>query len=131
VKTDTPGGNNIADLRETARRRRAAPALVVLSLAATGAALAQGYPTKPIRFVTTSGPDVVPRLLGQKFTAAWGQQVLVDPQADGGGTVSATVVAKAPPDGHTLLLATGAHTISPSFYKLPYDMARDSGAKAE
>lgn len=45
-----------------------------------GAALAQNYPTRPIRFVTTSGPDVLPRLLGQKFTAAWGQQVLVDPQ---------------------------------------------------
>jgi tripartite-type tricarboxylate transporter receptor subunit TctC len=88
-------------------------------------AQAQQYPVKPIRFVTTSGPDALPRLLGQKFTAAWGQQVLIDPQAGGGGMVSASVVVKAPPDGHTLLLATGAHTISPSFLKLPYDMARD------
>lgn len=65
-----------------------------LCVVAMNAALAQQYPVKPIRFVTTSGPDVLPRLLGQKFTAAWSQQVLVDPQGGGGGTVSATVVAK-------------------------------------
>jgi tripartite-type tricarboxylate transporter receptor subunit TctC len=64
-------------------------------------------------------------MVGRKLTEAWGQQVIIDPQGGGGGLMSGSVAAKAPPDGHTLLLATGSHTISPSFYKLPYDMVRD------
>ncbi len=88
-------------------------------------ALAQQYPTKPIRIVMTSGPDALPRMVGRKLTETWGQQVIIDPQGGGGGLMSGSVAAKAAPDGYTLLLATGSHTISPSFYKLPYDMVRD------
>ena len=99
MKDKTLGAYNIGDRREMVRRGWAVPAMVVFWSVTMNAALAQSYPTRPIRFVTTSGPDVVPRLLGQKFTAAWGQQVLVDPQAGGGGTVSASVVAKGPADG--------------------------------
>ncbi len=91
----------------------------------SGAVFAQTYPAKPIRWVTGGGPDAMARILGQKFTDAWGQQVLVEERGGGGGLLSAEAVAKSPPDGYTLLLATGTHTINPNFFKLPYDMVRD------
>jgi tripartite-type tricarboxylate transporter receptor subunit TctC len=86
---------------------------------------AGAYPIKPIRFVTGGGPDAMARILGQKFTEAWGQQVVVEERSGGGGMMSAEVVAKANPDGYTLLLATGTHTISPNFFKLSYDMVKN------
>jgi tripartite-type tricarboxylate transporter receptor subunit TctC len=97
-----------------------------LAAAIAGApAAAQQYPVKPIRWVTGGGPDSMARILGQKFTDAWGQQVVVEERGGGGGLLSAEQVAKAAPDGYTLLLATGTHTINPNFFKLPYDMVRD------
>jgi tripartite-type tricarboxylate transporter receptor subunit TctC len=83
------------------------------------------YPTKPIRFIVGPGPDSLARLFGQKMTGAWGQPVIVDQRGGGGGTISAEAVAKAPPDGYTLLLMTGTHAINPSVYKTNYDMVRD------
>ncbi|TMH81316.1 MAG: tripartite tricarboxylate transporter substrate binding protein, partial [Betaproteobacteria bacterium] len=71
------------------------------------------------------GPDSLARLFGQKLTEAWGQPVLVDQRGGGGGTISAEAVAKAPPDGYTLLLATGTHAINPLVYKTSYDIVRD------
>src|SRR3954462_9729080 len=59
------------------------------------------------------------------MTYAWGQPVIVDHRAGGGGTISAEAVAKAAPDGYTLLLMTGTHAINPSIYKTNYDMVRD------
>jgi tripartite-type tricarboxylate transporter receptor subunit TctC len=85
----------------------------------------QRFPYKPIRWVTGGGPDTMARILGQKMTAAWGQQVVVEERGGGGGMLSADVVARATPDGYTLLLATGTHAISPNYFKVPYDMARD------
>ena len=105
-------------------KTRIAAALAVLACLST-IALAQQYPTKPVRIVMTSGPDALPRMVGRRLTEAWGQQLIIDPQGGGGGLMSGSVAAKAAPDGYTLLLATGSHTISPSFYKLPYDMVRD------
>ncbi|MBC7779795.1 MAG: tripartite tricarboxylate transporter substrate binding protein [Proteobacteria bacterium] len=86
---------------------------------------AQSYPNRPLRFVTGGGPDALARILGPKFTETWGQPVVIEERGGAGGMLSAEVVAKANPDGHTLLLATGTHTINPNFYKLSYDMARD------
>lgn len=86
---------------------------------------AQTYPNKPIRFITGGGPDAMARLLGPKMSEAWGQQVLIEERGGAGGMLSAELVAKAPPDGHTILLATGTHTINPNFYKLTYDMPGD------
>src|SRR3954462_9922812 len=86
---------------------------------------AQPYPAKPIRFVTGGGPDAMARILGPKLTAAWGQQGVVEERGGGGGMISAETVARTSPDGYTLLLATGTHTISPNFFKLSYDMTRD------
>ena len=96
-------------------------ALVAFAVAAS----AQTYPAKPIRWVTGGGPDSMARILGQRFTDAWGQQVVVEERGGGGGMLSGEAVAKAAPDGYTLLLATGTHTINPNFFKLTYDMVRD------
>ena len=91
-----------------------------------GAARAQDYPTKPVFFVVGPGPDAVARLIGQKLTAAWGQQVLIDIQPTAGGVVAARNVAKAPPDGHTMLLTTGSYTIMQALRPdLPFNLLRD------
>jgi tripartite-type tricarboxylate transporter receptor subunit TctC len=71
-----------------------------------------GYPTKTIFFVVGPGPDTVARLVAQLMAADWGQQVLVDPQPAAGGMVAAHKVAKAAPDGYTLLLTTGSYSIN-------------------
>ena len=92
---------------------------------AAGDVFAQSYPTKPIRFIVGPGPDALARVIGQKLTDAWGQPVIIDQRGGGGGTISAEAVARAAPDGYTLLLATGTHTINPSMYKVSYDMVRD------
>jgi len=97
-------------------------------LAATlvGAAAAQDYPAKPIRFIVGPGPDVLARIVGQKLTEAWGQQVLVDQRPGAGGIIAADSVAKSPADGYTLLLSTGTYTTIPSLYsKVPYDFVKD------
>jgi tripartite-type tricarboxylate transporter receptor subunit TctC len=64
-------------------------------------------------------------VIGQKLGEAWGHPVVVDQRGGGGGTISAEVVARAPADGYTVLLATGTHLILPSLYKVPYDMQKD------
>jgi tripartite-type tricarboxylate transporter receptor subunit TctC len=100
----------------------------MLACAAAQAQTAQdaaAYPSKPIRFIVGPGPDSLARLFGQSMTEAWGQPVIVEQRGGGGGTISAEAVAKAAPDGYTLLLATGTHTINPSLYKVSYDMVKD------
>src|SRR4051812_26021318 len=85
---------------------------------------AQNYPSKPIRIVTGGGPDAMARLLGPKMTATWGQQIVIE-ERGGGGILSGETVARASPDGYTLLLATTTHTMNPNFFKLTYDLMRD------
>ena len=92
---------------------------------ATDADAVGNFPRKPIRWITGGGPDAMARILGQKFTDAWGQQIVVEERGGGGGMLSAELVARATPDGYTLLLATGTHTISPNYFKVPYSMERD------
>jgi tripartite-type tricarboxylate transporter receptor subunit TctC len=96
------------------------------ALAVAADAAAQTYPTKPIRFIVGPGPDVLARLVGQKLTESWGQQVVVDQRPGAGGIIAADTVAKSVPDGYTLLLTTGAYTINATLYsKLPYNLERD------
>jgi tripartite-type tricarboxylate transporter receptor subunit TctC len=92
----------------------------------TGAALAQSYPAKPIRFIVGAGSDILPRMIGQKLTDNWGQQVVVDQRPGAGGIIAADSASKAPPDGYTLLLTTGSYTINATLHpKLPYSLERD------
>jgi len=94
-------------------------------------AAAQNYPAKPIRFVIPFAPggvaDIAARIVGQKLTEAWGQQVIVENRAGGNGFIGVSTVAKAAPDGYTFLVSTlGEITINPSLFKdLPYDVERD------
>ena len=98
---------------------------------ACASALAQGYPSKPIRFVVPYPPggsvDIAARALGQKLTEAWGQPVVVDNRAGAGGNIGADLVAKSPADGYTLLMgAVATHAINPTLYaKIPYDPVKD------
>jgi tripartite-type tricarboxylate transporter receptor subunit TctC len=107
-------------------------ARAALSLALSLAAIlpltaaAQNYPTKPVRVVIGPGTDLLARLIGDKLTALWGQQVVVDPRPGAGGAIAAEIVAKAPPDGHTWLISTAVFTINAGLYaKPPYDLVRD------
>ena len=99
----------------------------------TSAAQAQTYPVKPVRIVVGfppgSGTDIVTRVVAQKLSELWGQQVIVDNRPGAGANIAADVVAKATPDGYTLLVAQNALAISPALYaKLPYDATRDLAA---
>ena len=100
-------------------------ALALLGAAAATFAAEPQYPTKPIRFIIGPGPDALARVIGEKLTIAWGQQILVDQRGGGGGSISAEIVARAQPDGYTVLLATGTHLILPSLYTVPFDMQKD------
>lgn len=91
---------------------------------------ARDYPRKPIRiiigFTPGGGPDITARLLAQKLTEAWKQQVIVDNRPGAGGTVGANLVVNANPDGYTLLSVSSAHAVGPAIYpKLPYDTMKD------
>jgi tripartite-type tricarboxylate transporter receptor subunit TctC len=94
-------------------------------------AMAQAWPTKSVKMVVPFAPggatDVVARLLAQKLSEEWGQSVVVENRAGAGGNIGGDAVAKSPPDGYTLLMASGAIVIAgPHMYKsLPYDPARD------
>jgi tripartite-type tricarboxylate transporter receptor subunit TctC len=95
------------------------------------AAFAQGYPSKPIRFVVPYPPggplDIIARLLGQKVSESVKQPVIVDNKPGAGGNIGADFVAKAQADGYTILMgAVATHAINPTLYaKIPYDAVRD------
>jgi len=93
-----------------------------------GSAHAQQYPSRAIRIIVGPGPDVLSRIIGQRFTDAWGQQAIVDPRPGAGGTISAEMAAKAAPDGYTLLMATSAYTINSVLQPGPTDMVKDFAA---
>jgi tripartite-type tricarboxylate transporter receptor subunit TctC len=105
--------------------------LLALACCASTDALAQAYPAKPVRLVLPfppgGGTDVVGRLLAQKLGQALGQQLIVDNRAGAGGRIGTDLVAKSPPDGYTLLLATSSVMgTGPALYKkLPFDMPKD------
>ena len=105
-------------------------ALVAAALVSLGAA-AQTYPAKPVRmivgFAPGGGTDVVARVISQKLSEWYGQQVIVENRAGATGTIGADLVAKSAPDGYTLVMGhVNSHAIAPSmFKKLPYDALRD------
>ena len=104
-------------------------ALLLPALHCAGAA-AQNYPSKPIRlilpFPAGAPSDMVGRAVGQKLAEQLGQNIVPDNRAGAGGNVGIAAVAKAPPDGYTILVSSPAIAFSPSLYaSLPYDAAKD------
>src|SRR3989454_5006875 len=98
--------------------------------AAASQASAQGYPSKPVHviisFTPGSSTDIVGRIVSQKLSEIWGQPVLAENRAGAGGSIGSNVVAKAAPDGYTLLINSNAHTVNPAIYaSLPYDTLKD------
>ncbi len=107
---------------------------IAVCAACLGTAIAQGadsnFPTKPIRFIVPTAPgggsDLIARSLGQKYTQAWGQQVVVDHRPGAGMTIGIDLVAKATPDGHTVIIVNPSHAINSTLMaRLPYDAVRD------
>ncbi|MCW5604184.1 MAG: tripartite tricarboxylate transporter substrate binding protein [Burkholderiales bacterium] len=94
-------------------------------------AAAQTYPTKPIRLVVPFTPggstDILARVVGQKLTEAFGTQVIIDNRPGAGGTIGVEIVARAAPDGYTLVMGhIGTFGVNPSLYpKLPYDAVKN------
>ncbi len=104
--------------------------LFIFLCSALSTAHAQNYPSKTVRlivpFAAGGSTDIIGRVLAQKLTEAWGQQVIVDNRPGGSTVIGTDIVAKAAPDGHTLLVTPAPFTIVPSLLKkLPYDPAKD------
>ena len=116
-------------------RRLARSLLVAASLAGVAVASAQQaaatYPNKPIHIVVTfstgGAPDILARLIGERLSVVWGQPVIIDNKPGAGGNTGADSVAKALPDGHTIVVGTvGTHAINAALYpKMPYDTVKD------
>ena len=97
---------------------------------ATSAGSGQAYPTKPIRMIVPWSPggtsDTIARVLGQKMTEAWGQQVVIDARPGASGIIGTEIAMRAPGDGYTLLHANMSQwATNPSLYKVSYDTLRD------
>ena len=109
---------------------------VIVSMAAamcmsSAASWAQAFPVKPVRYVVPFGPgaspDIVARLIADRLTKLWGQQVIVENRVGVAGVLGTAFVAKSPPDGHTLIqcnIASSAIAVT-LFAKMPYDQVRD------
>src|SRR5262245_18018621 len=102
----------------------------VAAIALPGFAPAQKFPTKPVRMVVVTGaggqPDLLARMLGPPLAAAWGQPVVIDNRPGAGGTLGIALVAKAAPDGHTLLFPGTVFVSNAGLQpNLPYDPLKD------
>jgi tripartite-type tricarboxylate transporter receptor subunit TctC len=91
---------------------------------------AQSYPTKPVRliisFTAGSSTDIVARIVMAKVSEYWGQPAVIENRAGAGGSIGSNAVAKAAPDGYTLLVNSSAHAVNPAIYaRLPYDTLKD------
>jgi len=109
--------------------RKVAAIAALLGIASLSA-MAQPYPARPVRLVVPAAPggaiDVVGRLLAPKLSELLGQSIVIDNRAGANNIIGTEAVARAAPDGYTLLTTAGAHTINPAVYrKLPYDSVRD------
>ncbi len=96
-------------------------------------ALAQpDYPNRPIRFLVGVVPggaaDTLARAVGQRYSMAFNQQVIVDNRPGANQTIATDLTAKAAPDGYTIVIVAAGHCISPALYKLPYDVQKDFSA---
>lgn len=104
-------------------------------LCAAGSSLAQDFPTRPIRFIVPYDPGgnttILARIAGERMSQSLGQQVLVDNRPGGNTVIGSELMVRSAPDGHTILLVTSTHVISPILNpKLPYDSVKDFAAVA-
>ncbi len=104
--------------------------LVSLALVDAGGALAQGYPSHSVRMIVpfaAGGPtDVIARIVAQKLSETWGQQIYTENVPGGGGNTGAAMAARAPADGYTILVVSTGFIVNPSMYtKVPYDPIKD------
>jgi tripartite-type tricarboxylate transporter receptor subunit TctC len=104
--------------------------VLALSVAVSTLAEAQGYPSKPVHsiisFTPGSSTDIVWRIVLQKVSEYWGQPIVAENRAGAGGSIGSAIVARAAPDGYTLLVNSSAHSVNPAIYaKLPYETTRD------
>ena len=110
--------------------------LLIAAAAASATAPAQSYPVRTIRFIVPFSPggasDTAARIIGQKLSERWGQQVVVENRPGAGGTIGTEVAARAAPDGYTLLMGSSTElAVNPNLYpKLSYDTTRDFAAVA-
>jgi tripartite-type tricarboxylate transporter receptor subunit TctC len=105
-------------------------ALVGAALAGAGMTFAQTYPSRPIKMIVpfaAGGPtDVIARIVAQKLSEAWGQQIYAENVPGGGGNAGAAMAARAPADGYTILAVSTGFIVNPSMYaKVPYDPIKD------
>lgn len=103
---------------------------LAVALLLPGAAFAQAYPNKPVHaiisFTPGSSTDIVGRLVMSKVSEYWGQPVVSENRPGAGGSIGSAAVARAAPDGYTLLINSSAHAVNPGIYeKLPYDTKKD------
>jgi tripartite-type tricarboxylate transporter receptor subunit TctC len=111
-------------------RAFAASALILSMLAPAGNAAAEGYPAKPVRLIVpfaAGGPtDVIARIVAQKLSESFGQQVVTENIPGAGGNTGVTMVARAPADGYTILVVSTGFIVNPSMYaKISYDPVKD------
>lgn len=101
----------------------------IFLLAVLLASAAQAFPDRPVRLIVgfaPGGSDISARLVAQKLSELWGQPVVVDNRPGAAGNIGADLVAKAAPDGHTILLLVNSYTINTTAYRnLPWDLVRD------
>jgi len=105
--------------------------LWVVMAATSFMAVAQEFPSRPVRFLIPlaagGGGDITVRAVSQKLNAAWGQSVVVDNRPGGTGAIALETVARAQPDGYTIVMISGTHTARRATHhgRLPYDLIRD------
>lgn len=115
---------------QTAKYLSAALALAaVCAIPQTAAAQTDKYPSRPVRmlvpFAPGGGTDITARLIAANVTTAFGQQVIVDNRAGGGGTIGAEMAVRAAPDGYTVIMVSGSYGTNAALYNLPYDPVKD------
>ncbi|MCE9639991.1 MAG: tripartite tricarboxylate transporter substrate binding protein [Betaproteobacteria bacterium] len=110
-------------------RHLVTPLACVILAGGANSAVAQPYPSKPVRIIAPFAPgggiDFIARVAAQKMTETLGQQVIVDNRPGAGGTVGTEIGVRAPPDGYTFVMVATTYSISPSLYKVAFDPVHD------